>query len=164
MVLYFLISLALTELLGLLLWRIWERTTGERMETTKELLELSGTVDEIIFTNEENGYTVLRLACGGGEPVTVTGFLPFAAPGEQLTVGGSWVSHSGYGQQFQAEYADRRMPRGAQAVYEYLASRAVNGIGRYAGKSAACALGENGAPGCVRYRSVYQHNAAMSVP
>ena len=26
-----------------------------------ELLELSGTVDSVIYKNEENGYTVLRL-------------------------------------------------------------------------------------------------------
>ena len=142
MILSFLISLALTELLGLLLWRIWERTTGERMETTKELLELSGTVDEIIFANEENGYTVLRLERDDGETVTVTGCLPFAAPGEQLTVGGSWVTHSGYGQQFQAEYADRRMPRGAEAVYEYLASRAVKGVGPATASVIVSAFGE----------------------
>ena len=142
MILSFLISLALTELLGLLLWRIWERTTGERMETTKELLELSGTVDEIIFANEENGYTVLRMERDDGETVTVTGCLPFAAPGEQLTVGGNWVTHSGYGQQFQAEYADRKMPRGAEAVYEYLASRAVKGVGPATASVIVSAFGE----------------------
>lgn len=91
--------------------------------------ELVGTVDEIIYTNEENGYTVLRLERDDGETVTATGCLPFAAPGEQLMLYGSWTTHATYGQQFRAEYAERSMPRGAEAVYEYLASRVIRGVG-----------------------------------
>lgn len=95
---------------------------------TNELIEIAGTVDEIIFANEENGYTVLSLDTGG-EAVTVTGCLPFAAPGERLHLSGAWTRHPTHGQQFKAEYAQRTMPGGADAVYEYLASRAVKGIG-----------------------------------
>ncbi len=139
-----LLSLALTEALGLLLWHIWAWLTRDSMEQmeTKELQELSGTVADIIFTNEENGYTVLRLERDDGETVTVTGCLPFAAPGEMLTVGGAWVTHSGYGQQFQVEYADRKMPSGAEAVYEYLASRVLKGVGPAKASVIVSAFGE----------------------
>ena len=54
------------------------------MDEANELrgsLQLIGTVKSVIFQNEENGYTVLRLDVGGDEPVTVVGCLPFAAPG-----------------------------------------------------------------------------------
>ena len=130
----------LTESLGLLLWQCWTRLLGpsarrlseEDMRThmeTKAQTELSGTVGEIIFTNEENGYTVLQLETEDGKSVTVTGCLPFAAPGERLTLSGTYVNHSSYGPQFQAEYAERKLPTGAEAVYEYLASRAVRGVG-----------------------------------
>jgi len=95
----------------------------------KESLELVGTVDEIIYANEENGYTVLRLESDSGETVTVVGCLPFAAVGEQLIINGSWTTHPSHGRQFQAEYVERSMPRGAEAVYEYLASRVIKGIG-----------------------------------
>ena len=122
-----LLAFALTEALGMALWRVWEELRkGMDGETP---LRLSGAVDEIIFANEANGYTVLRLETPDGESVTVTGCIPFAAPGERLNVVGSWVSRAGYGQQFQADYAERQMPRGAEAVYEYLASRVVKGIG-----------------------------------
>ena len=77
---------------------------------TNEWTELVGTVDEIIYTNEENGYTVLRMETEDGEQVNVTGCLPFSAPGEQLIVSGSWTRHPTHGQQFKAEYAERRMP------------------------------------------------------
>ena len=96
---------------------------------TNELVRLFGTVDEIIYTNEENGYTVLRLETDSGDSVVVTGCLPFAAPGEQLEAGGTWVRHPSHGQQFKAEYAYRQMPSGVDAVYEYLASRVIKGIG-----------------------------------
>ena len=62
------------------------------MDEANELrgsLQLIGTVKSVIFQNEENGYTVLRLDVGGDEPVTVVGCLPFAAPGEGLTVVGA---------------------------------------------------------------------------
>jgi len=96
---------------------------------SKELIEIFGTVDEIIYTNEENGYTVLRLETDSGDSITVTGCLPFSAPGEQIEAGGTWVRHPSHGQQFQAEYALRHMPKGADAVYEYLASRIIKGVG-----------------------------------
>ncbi len=96
---------------------------------SKELIEIFGTVDEIIYTNEENGYTVLRLETDSGDSITVTGCLPFPAPGEQIEAGGTWVRHPSHGQQFKAEYALRHMPKGADAVYEYLASRIIRGVG-----------------------------------
>jgi hypothetical protein len=47
-------------------------------------IEIKGRISSIVYTNEENGYTVLRLETGGGGLVTVTGTLPSAAPGETL--------------------------------------------------------------------------------
>ena len=83
----------------------------------------------MIFQNEENGYTVLRLDVGGDEPVTVVGCLPFAAPGEGLTVEGAWERHPSHGEQFKASSAMRSLPVGEKHIYEYLASGAVRGIG-----------------------------------
>lgn len=94
-----------------------------------ELTELSGTVCDIIYANEENGYTVLRVETGDGDTVTATGCLPFAAPGEQIVLYGTWTRHPSHGEQFKAEYAQRRMPVGAEAIYEYLSSRIIKGIG-----------------------------------
>ena len=47
----------------------------------QQLIEISGTVKSVVFQNEENGYTVLRLDVGAGDGVTVVGCLPFASPG-----------------------------------------------------------------------------------
>lgn len=90
---------------------------------------LSGTVDTVVYQNEENGYTVLRLDVGEEEPVTLVGCVPGVAPGETLTAQGTWTNHPTYGQQFKAEVARRAMPVGEKAVFDYLASGIVKGIG-----------------------------------
>ncbi len=95
----------------------------------RDSLSLMGTVKAVIFQNEENGYTVLRLDVGGDEPVTVVGCLPFASPGEGLTVEGAWERHPSHGEQFKASSARRTLPVGESHIYEYLASGAVKGIG-----------------------------------
>ena len=83
----------------------------------------------MIYTNEENGYTVLRLETQDGENVNVVGTLPSAYPGEELHVFGQWVTHPNHGRQFKSEYAERSLPRTREAIYAYLAGHAVRGIG-----------------------------------
>ena len=58
-----------------------------------ERVTVEGTVDAVIFHNEENGYTVLLLAVEGEEePITVVGCIPCAATGKLLaTASGSWM-------------------------------------------------------------------------
>jgi len=90
---------------------------------------LEGTVDTVIYQNGENGYTVLRLDVGEDDPVTVVGCMPGAAPGERLSVEGSWAYHPTYGEQFKAEVARRGLPQGEKAIFDYLSSGAVKGIG-----------------------------------
>ena len=99
------------------------------MDQEYELQELSGTVENVIFKNEENGYTVLRLKDGNGENVTVVGCFPFAAAGETMVISGTWMTHSVHGRQFKAEYAQRMLPTNAAAIYQFLAGGSVKGIG-----------------------------------
>ena len=80
----------------------------------------------MIYRNEENGYTILRLeTTDEGEEVTVVGTMPGVNPGEGLSVHGQWTRHSTYGEQFKAEIVERRMPVGEKALLEYLASGAI---------------------------------------
>ncbi len=99
------------------------------MEQEIELVELTGTVDSVIYKNEENGYTVLRLSDENGQLQTVVGYFPYVCPGESMIVSGSWKTHSVHGRQFSAEFAQRLMPTGKKAIYEYLAGGTIKGIG-----------------------------------
>lgn len=90
--------------------------------------QVAGTVSAVLFRNEENGYTVLKLDCGEEGEVTAVGCMPGVAPGESLELEGAWGRHPSYGEQFKAEAVARRMPVGEKAVFEYLASGAVKGV------------------------------------
>ncbi|MEG1878483.1 MAG: ATP-dependent RecD-like DNA helicase, partial [Pseudoflavonifractor sp.] len=112
------------------------------MDDSRELALIEGIVQAVIYQNEENGYTVLKLDAGetqGG--ITVVGCMPGAAPGEGLSVRGAWMHHASYGDQFKAEQVERRLPAGERAVFDYLASGAVRGIGAATAKSMINAFG-----------------------
>ena len=90
---------------------------------------IAGTISHVIFQNEENGYTVLRLVTSDGEAVTVVGTIPCAAPGEDLVVTGRWVSHPVHGEQVEARQVERHMPTTENEILCYLASGIIKGVG-----------------------------------
>ena len=92
------------------------------------LLELSGTVEHVVYHNDKNQYTVLEMAAGE-ELVTVVGEFPFVSEGEELQVYGGWDTHPSFGQQFKAQTFERARPATAAAMMKYLASGAVKGVG-----------------------------------
>ena len=94
-----------------------------------ERCTVEGAVQNIIFQNEENGYTVLSLVTDEGEVITVVGCIPCVGPGEGMTVTGTWVNHPTYGPQVTAELVERRMPEGEDEIVSYLASGIIKGIG-----------------------------------
>ncbi len=91
---------------------------------------IDGTILNTIFTNEENGYTVLRLITTDGEIITVVGTIPCAAPGENLIVTGRWVEHPTHGNQVVAEDVERHMPTTESDIISYLSSGIIKGVGQ----------------------------------
>ena len=95
-----------------------------------ERVTVEGSVDAVIFQNEENGYTVLLLRVDGeDEPITVVGCIPCAAAGEGMTVTGVWVNHPVHGPQLSAESVERRLPQEEEDIVSYLTSGILKGIG-----------------------------------
>ena len=93
-----------------------------------ELITLDGVVENIVFTNEDNGYTVCECACDG-ELITLVGIMPFLNEGESIRAQGTWQVHSTFGRQFKVEYFEKKLPTDTEAIYKYLSSGAVKGIG-----------------------------------
>ena len=93
-----------------------------------EYIEVFGTVTSVIYQNEENGYTVLRMDTDEGE-MTVVGCMPYCSPGESISVTGRMTRHQSYGLQLKAEVVERSLPAGEEHVYEYLASGVIQGVG-----------------------------------
>jgi len=95
----------------------------------QELLQLSGTVENITFAKQETGFTVLELNTGD-ELVTVVGIMPHTVPGEALRVTGRWDVHATFGQQFRADNFERYAPETAGGILTYLSSGIIKGIGK----------------------------------
>ena len=95
----------------------------------EELICREGTIHSIIFQNAENGYTVLRLLTEEGEVVTVVGCIPCAAPGEGLSVTGTWERHPQHGEQLRASEVERRLPEDEAEMFSYLSSGVLKGVG-----------------------------------
>lgn len=89
---------------------------------------VEGIVNEIIFQNEENGYTVCELDADG-ELVTLVGLMPYLTAGEQLKASGEWTVHPSFGKQLKVSYFEKSLPTGVEAIYHYLASGAIKGVG-----------------------------------
>ncbi|MDR1630994.1 MAG: AAA family ATPase, partial [Oscillospiraceae bacterium] len=89
---------------------------------------LSGIVEEIVFQNVENGFTVLALSVDG-ELVSAVGTLPELSAGEELDLRGRWDEHNLFGRQFKIEEFERRMPETTAGLLKYLSSGAIKGIG-----------------------------------
>lgn len=94
----------------------------------KELERLEGTVETVIYYNEDTGFTVMDLAVED-ELVTVTGITQGVAEGEEISAHGTYGSHPKYGHQFKAEAIQRTLPTTANAIRKYLSSRAIKGVG-----------------------------------
>ena len=108
----------------------------------EQLLELNGSVEEIIFRNEKNGYTVLTVFCDG-IAATAVGNMTDVSVGDDLRLIGMWKTHPGYGEQFAFRYYEHTMPSTADSILKYLSSGAVRGIGRATAKKLVEAFGEN---------------------
>ncbi|MGN0487061.1 MAG: ATP-dependent RecD-like DNA helicase [Acutalibacteraceae bacterium] len=89
---------------------------------------MEGTVEDIIYTNPENGYTVLELSLEG-KLVTAVGIMPSCCAGEKLKLKGQWTNHPTFGNQFKVSACERSMPKNAADMLRYLAGGAVKGIG-----------------------------------
>ncbi len=108
----------------------------------KELLQLCGTVEEIIYRNENNGYSVLTMLCDGIH-ATAVGMMTDVNIGDELKLVGNWRTHISYGEQFSFEYYEYHMPSTSASILKYLSSGVVKGIGRATAKRLVEAFGEN---------------------
>ena len=100
-----------------------------------------GEIEDIIFQNKDNGYTVFSLTTQDDE-VTCVGTVPQIHIGETLEVRGNWVNHPLYGKQLQVQYYEKSMPTTNSGIEKYLASGLIKGIGVKTAKKIVERFGE----------------------
>ena len=85
-------------------------------------------MENVLYCNPDNGYTVLELDADG-TLVTVVGEMGETEEGERLSVDGEYTTHPRFGMQFRAQYWERKLPADAFNIQRYLSSGAIKGIG-----------------------------------
>ena len=108
----------------------------------QQLDRLEGTISYITFTSQDTGFTVLELQTDD-DLVTVVGEMVGVAPGQQLVVQGTYANHPSFGIQFKVQNYEVALPSDENAIYAYLASGAVKGIGPVTAKRIIKAFGAN---------------------
>ncbi len=112
---------------------------------------LEGTIKSVVFHNEENGYTVLRVE------LPAKGHYMVSKPGEAMVVGkaravwegeevrakGNWVTDKEYGRQFKAEEIECVAPKSLVGIERYLASGLIKGVGKVLAKRIVKTFGED---------------------
>ena len=100
-----------------------------------ESVKIQGTVSAIVFQNEDNGYTVLRLSPDDGDELTAVGTIPGVTVGDRVELEGVWVEHWSYGEQLKLTGFTHLMPKSVKEIYSYLASGGIKGVGRATAKN-----------------------------
>lgn len=93
------------------------------------VITLEGLVENIIYSNEENGYAILEISLEKNELITIVGIMPYVGVGENLKVYGKWVHNAKYGKQFSVSSYEKVMPADEISIVRYLSSGAIKGIG-----------------------------------
>ena len=109
------------------------------------LSTLRGVVERITFHNEENGYTVAKLAPerrsdGGGygfgamNEVAIIGNMAGINVGESVELTGRWTIHQEYGKQFVVQTMRTVLPATVAGIEKYLGSGLIKGVGKVTAK------------------------------
>ncbi len=106
------------------------------------LVTYEGIVEEIIFTNEINGFTVCEIQ-NDEDTIIAVGFMPFINVGETLKVTGKMVNHPDYGEQLKVEMYEKTLPKTIEAIEKYLGSGLIKGVGPATAKKIVKRFGED---------------------
>ena len=88
------------------------------------------TVENIIYYNEDNGYTVMDATIDGTKThITLIATTTNPLPGVTLYVEGDWKRHSTYGKQFVSTTCNEIMPDTVYGIRKYLGSGLIKGVG-----------------------------------
>ena len=105
-------------------------------------MELKGQIEEIIFSNELNSYTVCSLSVDNAS-ITAVGYLPFANIGDLIVAQGTFVNHNVYGKQFKIDTFEKTMPNSVEEIEKYLGSGIIKGVGPATARKIVDRFGED---------------------
>ena len=99
------------------------------MEKREKKETLKGTIENVVYHNESNDYTVLEIVDGEDNLITAVGVIPMAAEGEIVRLCGRWTYHKEFGKQFAFDSFEKSLPDDVDGIFKYLSSGTIKGIG-----------------------------------
>ena len=91
--------------------------------------KLSGKIENVVYRNEMNDYTVLEISIDNDLLVTAVGIMPLAFEGEEVILSGHWTYHKEFGKQFNFDSFEKNLPKEVDGILQYLSSRTIKGVG-----------------------------------
>jgi exodeoxyribonuclease V alpha subunit len=109
---------------------------------TRDAATLEGVLERVVFSNEENAWSVVRLQVPGyRDLVTAVGNLLGVQPGESLRLSGGWINDPKYGRQFRVSSYATVTPGTLTGIEKYLGSGLIRGIGKVMAARMVAAFG-----------------------
>ncbi len=89
---------------------------------------LKGIVENVVFQNKENGFTVARVSANH-ELITIVGKLSNIFQGQEITATGNFITDARWGEQFKIDTYTIQEPKNEMGIIRYLSSGLLKGIG-----------------------------------
>ncbi|MBR3875709.1 MAG: ATP-dependent RecD-like DNA helicase [Clostridia bacterium] len=99
------------------------------MSRVEKIEVLKGTIENVVYRNESNDYTVLEIVDGEDNLVCAVGVIPMAYEGEIVSLRGRWTYHKEFGKQFAFDSFDKSLPDDVDGIFKYLSSETIKGVG-----------------------------------
>lgn len=93
-------------------------------------MRFEGSVEEVIYRNDDNGYSVVRVKIDSIHDITTcVGCFPLVIEGENIILEGEWILDKLYGRQIRVSSAQIKLPTTEKSMIKYLSSGLFRGIG-----------------------------------
>ena len=99
------------------------------MGHSEKIEVIKGTIENVVYRNENNDYTVLEIVDGEENLICAVGVMPMAFEGETVTLRGRWTFHKEFGKQFAFDSFDKNLPDDVDGIFKYLSSGTIKGVG-----------------------------------
>jgi len=91
-------------------------------------MKITATVESVMYRNEENGYSVLRL--NSAKDNTAVGYFANVCAGAEYELTGEYINNAKYGKQFKVISFEQKPPDTVTKVEQFIGSGLIPGIGK----------------------------------
>ena len=99
------------------------------MEGLSLMEKVTGVVENVVYRNENNDYTVFEIIDEENRLLTAVGIIPQLSEGETVVLEGQWSYHKEFGKQFSFVSYEKSLPKEIDGIIQYLSGKAIKGVG-----------------------------------